>query len=248
MPRGPKRARRRWHVWPTSRSSDKRGHGRHKGPWRRHILVGAAAAGANRQGQAQACASDASKRFASPVAGCGLPAVRRGSGKGHASWAAGGQEHRIARVYGKRLRCVVLPTMRSVSGTRRHWRAPSRSMRDMRGSRSRLAWSCKVRRACAASARQRMPSIELQPQPQTRGAARRGRQRALQGRRLRHPFLRACSAASSRWHRHVLGRMPHTPRGAWCALHGMFRSRGEAQKSKGLSFSVECSSRRSERC
>ena len=31
------------------------------------------------------------------------------------------------------------------------------------GSRSSLAWSCKVRRACAASARQRTPFIELQP-------------------------------------------------------------------------------------
>ena len=54
----------------SGQQSGKRGRDRRKGPSRRHIL------GWSRSGwskQARAGASDASKRFASPVAGCGLP-------------------------------------------------------------------------------------------------------------------------------------------------------------------------------
>ena len=56
-----------------------------------------------------------------------------------------------------------------------------------------------------------------------RPAPQAGQQRAVHGRRrrLRRPFFRACSSMSSRWHRHVPGRMPQTPKRAWCEWRAM---------------------------
>ena len=151
------------HLCTSGQHASKLGHGRLKGPWLHHIQ------GWGGWGkEARAGEGVASTLFAWLVAGC---LVARHSCEPRSgtrpclgveqcarTGRQGRQKHAIAIVYGKGPRCVVLPAVRPVPGTRGRWRGRTGSFEQHTPCRAIAPALVLQGSAFAASARQRAPS------------------------------------------------------------------------------------------